>query len=158
MLELGFLRRYCSTYVGTNQKRLLYLIFVCSHLRYASEVWAPQSCVSGLRILEGVQKGATRSILGCNPDANLRPSYKSRLISLNTLPISYWFECRDLFFFYKSFHGAYNFPLNNIISFATDSTRSATNLNLSPKCFRISLFGDLILQAKLYPFGTTYQF
>ena len=120
---LSFLRRYCSTYVGTNQKGLLYLTFVRSHLGYASEVWATQSCVSDLRLLEGIQRRATRAILGCNPDPNLRPSYKSRLISLSLLPISYWLECRDLFFFYKSFHDAYNFPLNIFTSFATANTR-----------------------------------
>ena len=85
---LGFLRRNCSTYVGTNQKRLLYLTFVRSHLGYASEVWAPQSCVSKLRLLEGTQGRATRAILGCSSDPNLIPSYKSRLISLNLHPIT----------------------------------------------------------------------
>ena len=137
---IGFLRRHCSTYVGTiNQKRLLHLTFVRSHLGYASEVWAPQSCVSDLGLLEGIQRRATIAILGCNSDLNLRPSCKSRLLYLN-LPISYWPECRDLFFFYKSLHGVYNFPLNNFISFATGNTRSATNLNLRPKSFLTSLF------------------
>ena len=55
---LGFLRRHCSTNVGTNQKRLLYLTFVRSHLDYASEVWAPQFCESELRLLEGIYKDA----------------------------------------------------------------------------------------------------
>ena len=95
-----------------------------------------------IRLLEGMQRRATRAILGCSSDPNLRPSYKSRLIYLNLLPISYWLECCDLFFFCKSLHGAYNFPLNNFISFATGNTRSATNLNLRPKSFRTSLFRD----------------
>ena len=85
---LGFLRRHCSTNVGTNQKRLLYLTFVRSHLGYASEVWAPQSCVSELRLLEGIQGRANRAILGCSSDPNLRPSYKSPLISLSLHPIT----------------------------------------------------------------------
>ena len=40
---LGFLRRHCSTYVGTNHKRLLYVTlttFVRSHMGYPSEEWA----------------------------------------------------------------------------------------------------------------------
>ena len=93
----------------------------------------------------GIQRRATRAILGCSSDLNLRPSYKSRFISLNLLPISYWLECRDLFFFYKSLHGAYNFPLNNFISFASGNTRSATNPNLRPKSFCTSLFRDSFL-------------
>ena len=36
--------------------------FVRSHLGYASEVWAPQTTVHHLRILEGVQRRATRFI------------------------------------------------------------------------------------------------
>ena len=84
---------------------------------------------------KGIQRRATRAILGWNSDPNLRPSYKSCLPSLNLLPISYWLEWRDLFFFYKSLHGAYNFPLNNFISFAIGKTRTATNLNLRPKPF-----------------------
>ena len=131
--KLGFLRRHCSTYVGTNQKRLLYLTFVRSHLGYASEVWDVQSCASDLGLLERIQRRVTRAILGCSSDPNLRTSYKSRLLSLNLLPISYWLECRDWFFFYKSLHGAYSFPLNNFISFATGNTRSATNSESPPK-------------------------
>ena len=141
----GFLCKHCSTYIGTNQKTLLYLTFVRSHLSYPSEIWAPQSRVSDLRLLEhleGIQRRATRAILGCNSDPNHRPSNKSRLISLNLLPILHWLDCRDLFFFYKSLHGAYNFSLNNFISFATGNTRSATNLNLRSKSFRTSLFRD----------------
>ena len=34
----GFLCKHCSTYIGTNQKTLLYLIFVLSHLSYPSEI------------------------------------------------------------------------------------------------------------------------
>ena len=98
---LGFLRRHFGgAYVGPDRKRLLYLSLVRSQLGYASEVWAPQSCITDLKLLEGVQRRATRFILSCNSDPNLRPNYKSRLISLNLLPISYWLECRDLCFVY----------------------------------------------------------
>ena len=95
-----------------------------------------------LRLLQAIQRRATRAILGCNSHPKLRPSYKSCLIYLNLLPISYWFGCRDLFFFYKSLHGAYNFPLNNFMSFATGNTRSATNLNLRSKSFHTFRFRD----------------
>ena len=55
---------------------LLYLPFVRSQLGYASEVWAPQSCIRDLKLLEGVQRRATHYILGCHQDPNSRPSYK----------------------------------------------------------------------------------
>ena len=50
-------------------------------------------------------------------------------------------DVRDLFF-YKSLLDAYDFPLNNSISFAIGNTQSDTNLNLRPKSFRTSLFKD----------------
>ena len=53
---LGFLRRHCaSNSLESDRKRLLYLTFMRSHLGYASEVWAPQSCISDLKVIESVQ-------------------------------------------------------------------------------------------------------
>ena len=131
---LGFLRRhFAGAYVGTDRKRLLYLSFVRSQIGYASEVWAPQSCISNLKLLERVQRRATRFILSCNYDPNLRPNYKSRLISLNLLPISYWLECRDLCFAFKCINGSYNIQLSRYACFSSGRTRSsASNLNLRP--------------------------
>ena len=100
-----------------DRKRLLYLAFVRSQLGYASEVWAPQSCIRDLKLLEGVQRRATRYILGCHRDPNSRPSYKSRLVSLNLLSISYWLECRDLLFLYKGVNGLLNFRLVTLLDF-----------------------------------------
>ena len=143
--KLGFLRRHFgSACLGADRKRLLYLAFVRSQLGYASEVWAPQSCIRDLKLLEGVQRRATRYILGCHRDPNSRPSYKSRLVSLNLLPISYWLECRDLLFLYKGVNGLLNFPLSNFIRFSTGRTRSAaSSLNLRHFLrFRTSLFRD----------------
>ena len=123
---------------------MLYLAFVRSQLGYANEVWAPESCLRDLKLLEGVQKRATRYILGCHRDPNSRPSYKSRLVSLNLLPISYWFECRVLPFLYNSVDGLLNFLHSNFIRFSTGCTRSAaSSLNvLHFLRFRTSLFRD----------------
>ena len=97
-----------------------------------------------LELLEGVQRRATRFILSCNYDPNLRPNYKSRLISLNLLPISYWLECRDLCFAFKCINGSYNIQLSRYARFSSGRTRSsASNLNLRPTYrFRTSLFRD----------------
>ena len=102
-----------------SNKRLLYLAFVRSQLGYASEVWAPQSYIRDLKLLEGVQRRATRFILGCHRDPNSRPSCKSRLVSLNLLPIPYWLECRDPLFLYKGVNGLLHFPLSIFIRFST---------------------------------------
>lgn len=43
-----------------------------------------------LRILEGVQRQATRFILNCSYKVSERPDYKSRLKLLKLLPLCYW--------------------------------------------------------------------
>jgi hypothetical protein len=53
--------------------------------------------------------------------------YKSRLISLNLLPISYWLECRDLCFVYKYMSGSFNVQLENSIQVSSGRTRSSTD-------------------------------
>lgn len=112
--KLGFLwRHFGSACLGADCKRLLYLAFVWSQLGYASEVWAPQSCIRDLKLLEVAQRRATRYILGCHGDPNSLPSYKFRLVSLNLLPISYWLECHDVLFLYKGVNGLLNFPLSD---------------------------------------------
>lgn len=149
---LGFMRRHCVVNIGVDRKRLLYLTLVRSHLGYASEVWAPQTSISDIKLLEGVQRRATRFILQCNPDSRLRPDYKSRLLSLNLLPISYWLECRDILFLYKcTIVDSYNLPINDLVSFSSGRTRSSVNnLNLryihrfSSSLFRDSYFNRIV--------------
>ena len=72
-----FLRKVikCKTKIKEHPSNLK------SQLAYVSEVWASQSCIRGLKLLEGVQRLAIRYILGHHRDPNSRPSYKSRLVS-----------------------------------------------------------------------------
>ena len=137
--ELSFLRRrFSSASLGADRKRLLYLAFVRSQLGYANEVCAPKSSIRDLKLLEGVQRRATRYILSSHRDPNSHPNYKSRLVSLKLLPISHWLECRDLFL-YKSVKGLLNFLLSNFISFS--SAASCLYLRHFLR-FRTSLFRD----------------
>ena len=62
---LGFLRWHCL-FIGPDRKKLLYLTFVRSYMGFASEIWAAQSSISNLRLLDGVQRRATRYILSCH--------------------------------------------------------------------------------------------
>ena len=99
---LRFLRSHCASHgFGPDRKRLLYLTFVRAHLAYASEVWAAQSCISDLKIIECVLRRVTRYILNCSFYVIRRPSYTSRHSILKSLRLSYWFECHDLIFFLK---------------------------------------------------------
>ena len=123
---LGFLRRNCAD-IGTDSRRTLYLSFVRPHLGYASEVWAPQTTVHRLRILEGVQRRATRFILNYSYKVSERPDYKSRLKSLKLLPLCYWHEFRDMCFFYSCMYEYYNINVNE---YTNTITRNAINSNL----------------------------
>lgn len=92
---LGFRRQNCA-HTGANSKRMLCLSFVHSHLGYASEVWAPQTIVHHLHILEGVRRWATHFILNCSFKVSERPNYKSGLKMLKLLPLCYWHKFRDI--------------------------------------------------------------
>ena len=123
----------------------LCLSFFCAFwLRLnANEVWAPQTTVHHLRILEGVQRRATRFILNCSHKVSVRPDYKSRLKLLNLLPLCYWHEFRDICFSYKCKHNYYNINVkNHYTNIITGRTRNASNSNLWPHHVRTSLFCD----------------
>ena len=142
---LGFLyRHFGSFYIGPAQRKLLCLSLVRSHLSYACKIWASQSCITDLKQLENVQRRATRFILSCSRDSNIRPNYKTRLIALNLLPISYWLECRDLCFAFRCINGLLNVQFDKYIQISSGRTRSSSeNFNLySIHRYRTSLFRD----------------
>ena len=143
---LGFLyRHFGSSYISPAQRKLLYLSLVRSHLSYASEICrAPQSCITDLKQLDNVQRRATRFILSCSRDPNIRPNHKARLIALNLLPISYWLEYRDLCFAFRCINGLLNVQFDKYIQISSGRTRSSSeNLNLYPiHRYRTSLFRD----------------
>jgi hypothetical protein len=129
---LGFLRRHFGgTLTGPAHRRSMYSPPVRSHLSYASEIWAPQSCKTDPKLPESVQRRATRFILNCSKDHRVRPNYKPRLISLNLLPTSYRLECRDLRFVYKYMSGSPNVQLEDHIQAPSGRTRSSTD-SLNP--------------------------
>jgi hypothetical protein len=85
------------------------------------------------QIIISVQRRATRFILNCSNDHYARPNYKSRLITLHLLAISYWLECRDLCFVYKYMSSSFNAQLEDYIQVSSGRTRSPTDsLNLYP--------------------------
>ena len=98
---LGFLKRHCGGLVDSEALLRLYSSLVRSHLCYCSQVWAPQSVVSQLILIEQVQRRATRFIVGKGGDL----CYRDRLIQLKILPLNYWLEYLDLVFFYKCMKG-----------------------------------------------------
>ena len=112
-----------------------------SHFCYCSQLWAPQSVISNLFLVEKVQRRATRFIL--KNSSNL--SYKDRLIKLKLLPLNYWLEYLDLVFFFKCLHGHVDLTrsFNYYFSFVTSQTRQAcSGLNLKINNNRTSTFRD----------------
>ena len=79
---LGFLKRNCAGLV--NREALVRL----SHSLVRSQVWVPQSAVNNRFLVEGIQRKATRFIVGKGSDL----SYRDRLIMLRLLPLNYWLE------------------------------------------------------------------
>ena len=71
--------------------------------------------------IEKVQRRASKYILG-----DRGSDYRSRLITLNLLPLMYWLELQDLIFCVKSLQSpSDNFNIRNYVQFSTSSTRSS---------------------------------
>ena len=99
---LGYLKTNTRFIVRTEVRRTLYLALVRPHLRYATQIWAAQSTELIVKP-ERIQRRATKFILTLPYSSNI--SYKSRLQTLNLIPICYWHELLDLTFFCKLTHG-----------------------------------------------------
>lgn len=138
---LGFIKRNCAGLVDSEALLRLYCSLVRSHLCYCSQVWAPQSVVNLLFLIEHVQRRATRFIVG--KGSNL--SYRDRLVKLRLLPLNYWLEYLDLVFFFKCKSGEVNFAcqFNKYFSFVQGSTRcGSSNFHLKTNSARTSTFRD----------------
>ena len=94
--SLYFIRRLILQHSSTALRRQLYLTLVRSHLGYCSQLWRP-FLVKDILHIEQIQRRASKYILN-----DFNSDYKSRLIELNILPLSYWFEFLDLSFLIKS--------------------------------------------------------
>ena len=95
---LGYLKKNTRFILRTEVRRTLYLALVKPHLGYATQIWAPQS-IELIVKLERIQRRAIKFILKLPYSSNI--SYKSRLQTLNLIPIFYWHELLDLTFFFQ---------------------------------------------------------
>ena len=96
---LGFVRRTSRYIQSTQTLRTHYLSIVRCHLGHATHVWSPQS-IGLLKRVENEQRRATKPIL--------KLPFRCDVPTNNLLPISYWHEFLDIFFFYKA--------VNNLVS------------------------------------------
>jgi len=61
---LGFLKRNYAGLVNREALLQLYHSLVRSHVCFCLQVWAPQSAVNNLFLVEGIQRRASRFIIG----------------------------------------------------------------------------------------------
>ena len=121
---LGFLKRNCSREISSDALKVLYLALVRSHLGYCSQIWAPQSVIRNILLLESIQRRATKFI--CKLSKTDHYSYRDRFVHLNLLLLSYWLEYLDLVFFFKCKSNDNSIKLDNYMSFCTGTSRRST--------------------------------
>ena len=132
----------------------LFIALVRSHLGYYSQVWALQSVIRNIKLIEAVQRRAIKFI--CKTSTDL--TYRDRLIFLHLLPLNYWLEYLDLVFFYKCKANNIRIDLDNYINFCSGRTRrAATGLylkqNVIPRTstFRDSFFQRIVNMWNVFP-------
>ena len=122
---LGLVRQSFSLSVPIRVKKCLFLSLVRSRLTYCSQVWRP-SLIKDICLLEQIQWRNTKYILN-----DYQSDYKSRLISLNILPLIYTYELLDILFLVHSLKQPDPcLPINDYISFSSSSTRAGHTLKL----------------------------
>ena len=83
------IRRSISSSSSVATRKQLYLSLVKSKLSYCSQLWRPR-LIKDIRNFERIQCRATKFIL---QDYSL--DYKTRLLSLNLLPLMHWYELQE---------------------------------------------------------------
>ena len=136
--KMGFIKRNCFSSLNTKTLILLSTSLVRSYFPYAPQVWAPQSIIQDLKLVEKTQRRATKFI--CKSDTL---SYKDRLLRLKLLPLNYWLEYLDLVFFFKCMSGDINLNIHNYIQYCNSiSRRGSSGIYLNTPPFKTCLFRD----------------
>ena len=92
---LALLRRTFHNCNSVHSKKLLYISLVRSQLIYGSQVWRPH-LLKDIDALEAIQRRSTKFILN-----DYTIDYKSRLLSLQLLPLTMLYELNDILFFFN---------------------------------------------------------
>ena len=122
---LGLLRRVFNNVFAIAAKKHLYISLVRSQLTYCSVIWRPH-LIKDITTLEKIQRRASKYIL-----SDFSSDYKSRLTSLNMLPLMMQLELYDILLFIKSLkYPSESFNILDFVSFCSGSSRSAAHLKL----------------------------
>ena len=122
---LGLIRRFFSSSIPVSTKKMLYISLVRSHLLYCFVVWRPH-LRKDIILIERVQWRAIKYILN-----DFKSNYRSRLVSLQLLPLSMTLEINDIIFFLKSVRApSSSFDILSFVSFFNSDTRSSSTNKL----------------------------
>ena len=131
---LALLRRSFRNCNSVHSKKLLYISLVRSQLIYGSQVRRPH-LLKDIDALEAIQHQSTKFILN-----DYTFDYKSRLLSLQLLPLMMLYELNDILFFVKSLKEPNtSFNIHNYFTFISNCTRSATHHKLVHKLARTNV-------------------
>ena len=129
---LVLMRRVFNNAICILAKKYLYTSLVRSQLSYCSIIWRPQ-LIKDIKFLENVQRCGTKYIF-----SDFSSDYRSRLISLNMLPLMMQFEF--LIFFIKCLkYTSDYFNILDYVSFCSGTSRCATRQKLMFPSARIPL-------------------
>ena len=129
---LGLIKRTLGPNAPLKSKLLLYNSLIRSVLSYASVIWTPDK--SDIVLIESIQRRATKFILN-----DFRSDYKTRLLKLALVPLSFFKEICDLCVFYKCFHNFYDYNILSDVSLYEPS-QHRTRLNIAPLRLRDKAF------------------
>ena len=116
---LGLIRRTVGTLSSTSVRKQLYIILIRSQLTYCSQIWRPH-LIKDIALIESVQRRATKWILN-----DYSSDYRSRLVTLELLPLMMTYEINDVVFFMKSVQSRNpSFDILQHVSFSSSCTRS----------------------------------
>ena len=133
---LGLIRRSFCTGHHSRTKKILYLSLVRSKLIYCSQIWRPH-LLKDIITLEKIQRRATKYLLN-----DFSSSYKSRLLSLNILPLMMQLEMYDILFFIRCLKDPpenSGFNIHSFLSFSNSATRSSTHFKLQHSVSRSNI-------------------
>jgi hypothetical protein len=131
-------------------KLTTYLTIVRSILEYCTQVWNPTT-KENIKQLESVQRKSTNYILN-NPKrpSPLHIDYKTRLTTLNLLPLSFRREFYDLIFFIKSLRQLHSYNILDYLEFQSDTTTRITRNRAHGLTLKIPKL-KLVSSAHFYP-------
>ena len=91
--KLGMVRRSFSPLISIKVKKNLYVSLIRSQILYGSQLWRPKFIRDIVKV-EQLQRRASKFILH-----DFSSNYKTRLLSLDLLPLMMMFELNDVLFF-----------------------------------------------------------